>query len=88
MNNLSLEALKSHLFETIEGIKNLNDPDASANEKIGIDQAKQIVDVADSIIDIYKVQLSAVELAHKMDDTADVREVVGELGIADTKLLG
>ena len=51
-NNLSLEALKSHLFETLEGVKNLSDEEASPCEKVSIEQAKQIVDIADSIIDI------------------------------------
>ena len=35
--NLSLEALKSHLFETLEGVKNLSDGTASENEKVSID---------------------------------------------------
>ena len=51
---MSLETLKSHLFETLEGLKNLSDPEASENEKVGIDQAKQIVDVSGAIIDIYR----------------------------------
>ena len=31
--NLSLESLKGHLFEALEGVKNLSDPDASDCEK-------------------------------------------------------
>ena len=50
--NLSLEALKSHLFETLEGVKNLSDEQADPCEKVSIEQAKQIVDIADSIIPI------------------------------------
>lgn len=87
MNSTSLESLKAHLFETLEGVKNLNDPQADDCEKMSIEQAKQIVDVADAIVDVYKVQLSAVELAHKMDNVNGAREIIGELGIADTKLL-
>ena len=45
-NNLSLDALKAHLFETLEGVKNLSDPMASENERISLDQAKQIVDIS------------------------------------------
>ena len=33
MKNTSLEALKVHLFEALEGVKNLSDPTASENEK-------------------------------------------------------
>lgn len=60
--NVNLEALKAHLFEALEGIKNQNNPEASDCEKITIEQAKAIVDVADSIIDIYKVQVDAVRM--------------------------
>lgn len=54
MSNVSLEALKAHLFETLEGVKNLSDDNASECEKCSIEQAKTIVNIADSIIDIYK----------------------------------
>lgn len=81
--NLSLEALKSHLFETLEGVKNLSDPEASENEKIGIDQAKQIVDVSGKIIDIYKVQLEGISLAAKLDNIGSANSIVTSLGIVD-----
>ena len=81
--NLSLEALKSHLFETLEGVKNLSDPEASENEKIGIDQAKQIVDVSGKIIDVYKVQLEGISLAAKLDNIGSANSIVTSLGIVD-----
>ena len=80
---MSLETLKSHLFETLEGLKNLNDPEASENEKIGIDQAKQIVDVSGAIIDIYKVQLEGISLAAKLDNIGSANSIVTSLGIVD-----
>ena len=67
---MSLEALKSHLFETLEGVKNLSDEDASPCEKVSIEQAKQIVDIADSIIDIYKTQVDALKTFSSMDNVA------------------
>lgn len=82
-NNMSLETLKSHLFETLEGLKNLSDPEASENEKIGIDQAKQIVDVSGKIIDIYKVQLEGISLAAKLDNISSANSIVTSLGIVD-----
>lgn len=82
-NNMSLETLKSHLFETLEGLKNLSDPEASENEKIGIDQAKQIVDVSGKIIDIYKVQLEGISLAAKLDNIGSANSIVTSLGIVD-----
>ena len=81
--NLSLEALKSHLFETLEGVKNLSDPEASENEKISIDQAKQRVDVSGAIIDIYKLQVEAIKsFAHK-DDIARPGEMMADMGIVE-----
>lgn len=82
-NNMSLETLKSHLFETLEGLKNLSDPEASENEKIGIDQAKQIVDVSGAIINIYKLQIEAVKsFAHK-DDIARPGAMMADMGIVE-----
>ena len=80
---MSLETLKSHLFETLEGLKNLSDPEASENEKIGIDKAKQIVDVSGKIIDIYKVQLEGISLAAKLDNISSANSIVTSLGIVD-----
>lgn len=68
MKNTSLEALKGHLFEALEGIKNQNDPTASENEKITIEQAKAIVEVSDSIINIYKTQLDAAKLVERSEN--------------------
>ena len=81
--NLSLEALKSHLFETLEGVKNLSDPEASENEKIGIDQAKQIVDVSGAIIDIYKLQVEAIKSFTHKDNIARPGEMMADMGIVE-----
>ena len=89
--NLSLEALKSHLFETLEGVKNLSDEDASPCEKVSIEQAKQIVDIADSIIDIYKTQVDALKTFTQMDNVASQGQLMVGMGIIDSderKLLG
>lgn len=80
-NKLSLEALKSHLFETLEGVKNLSDEEASPCEKIGIDQAKQIVDIAGKIIDVYKVQVDAMQVLNRMDNVAPPERIAEDLGI-------
>lgn len=82
-NNMSLETLKGHLFETLEGLKNLSDPEASENEKIGIDQAKQIVDVSGAIIDIYKLQVEAIKSFTRRDDIARPGAIMADMGIVD-----
>ena len=78
---MSLETLKSHLFETLEGLKNLSDPEASENEKVGIDQAKQIVDVSGAIIDIYKLQIEAIKSFTHKDDIARPGAMMADIGI-------
>lgn len=78
--NLSLEALKSHLFETLEGVKNLSDENASPCEKVSIEQAKQIVDIADSIIDIYKTQVDALKTFSSMDNVASSGTLLEGMG--------
>lgn len=90
-NNLSLEALKSHLFETLEGVKNLSDEDASPCEKVSIEQAKQIVDIADSIIDIYKTQVDALKTFSSMDNVASggtLLEGMGFINEDEQKMIG
>ena len=82
-NNMSLETLKSHLFETLGGLKNLSDPEASENEKVGIDQAKQIVDVSGAIIDIYKLQIEAIKSFTHKDDIARPGAMMADMGIVE-----
>ena len=82
-NNMSLETLKSHLFETLEGLKNLSDPEASENEKVGIDQAKQIVDVSGAIIDIYKLQIEAIKSFTHKDDISRPGAMMADIGIVE-----
>ena len=84
-SNVSLEALKAHLFETLEGVKNLSDDNASECEKCSIKQAKTIVNIADSIIDIYKTQVDAMQTFNKMDNVASMGSLAVGLGITDDK---
>ena len=82
-SNVSLEALKAHLFETLEGVKNLSDDNASECEKCSIEQAKTIVNIADSIINIYKTQVDAMQTFSKMDNVASMDSLAVGLGITD-----
>lgn len=82
-NGLSLDALKSHLFEAIEGVKNLSDPDASESEKTSIEQAKAIRSLAGGIIDIYKVQIGAMNKLYDMQGETDANRIGGDIGIID-----
>ena len=81
MSNVSLEALKAHLFETLEGVKNLSDDNASECEKCSIEQAKTIVNIADSIIDIYKTQVDALKAFYTMDNVTSQGQLMVGMGI-------
>ena len=80
-SNVSLEVLKAHLFETLEGVKNLSDDNASECEKCSIEQAKTIVNIADSIIDIYKTQVDALKTFYTMDNVASQGQLMVGMGI-------
>jgi len=57
--------LRNHLFDVLERVKSINDPDASEADKIDIEQAKTIVDVAEQIIETFKVEVQAVSIISK-----------------------
>ena len=82
-NNVSLEALTRHLFEAIEGVKNLSDPVASENEKVSIAQAKAIVDLSEQIIEIKKTQIEAIKIFTSKDDVASAGDMLSALGVTD-----
>lgn len=90
-NSLSLDALKSHLFETLEGVKNLSDKKASECEKVSIEQAKSIVDIADAIIDIYKTQVDALKVVSNMDNIGSQGQLMEGMGLIsqeERKMIG
>lgn len=80
-NNMSLEALKAHLFETLEGVKNNNDPMADQSEKVSTQEAKCIVNIANSIIEIYKTQVEAVKTFTGLDHVASQGQLMLGMGI-------
>ena len=81
--NLSLDALKAHLFDALEGVKNLSDPEASDQDKTTIEQAKSITDVAGKIIDVYKLQLEGISMAARMDNISSAGRIVSSVGLVD-----
>jgi len=50
--------LQNHLFEVIERLKANDDPEASDNEKIKLEDAKCICDVAEIIVQSAKVEVN------------------------------
>jgi len=81
-SNTSLEALNRILFEAMEGVKNQNDPRADACEKMSLEQAKVIADLANPIINIRKTQLQACAIASKIG-VRDINHFVEALGVTE-----
>jgi len=60
-----MNALRDHLFDVIERLKATNDPDADQKDKIDIETAKQITDVAKVLVESAKAEVSLMNIASK-----------------------
>lgn len=89
-NNISIDRLNEHLFESIEMLKNNKDPQASDNEKMDIETAKAIADLGKVAIEGYKVKAQVLNMMQKTDNPKHLRETSIESGIfeaGDVKFL-
>ena len=82
-HNINLDTLKNHLFEAIEGVKNLSDPLASDSEKMTLGQAKAIVGLSSQIIGVYKTQLDAIKLVREETRTDQAIGILHAPGVTD-----
>lgn len=62
MADTSLQALREHLFDVIERLKEGNDPGADPKDTISIDNAQAITAAAGQIINAAKTELLAYKL--------------------------
>ncbi len=62
MADTSLNALRGHLFDVIERLKDSNDPKADPKDIIDIETAKAINQTAGQIINSAKVEVAALRL--------------------------
>lgn len=85
-NNISIDSLNMHLFETIEMLKNNSDPEASANEKIDVDTAKTIADLGKVVIEGYKVKSQVLSIMAKADNPNSTKQLIGGTGIISEEL--
>ena len=67
MKQISIDALNNHLFETIEMLKNNNDPNASQNEKMDIETAKTIANLGKVVVEGYKVKANVLQIISSND---------------------
>lgn len=64
----SMDDLRNHLFETIERLKANSDPEASPNEKMDIETAKQISQTAKVLVDSAKVEVNFLSVLSKAEN--------------------
>ena len=70
----SLIDLRTHLFEVIERLKSNDDPTASPEDKISLDNAKMIVSAANSIIATSKAEFEGLKLISDMGNFTTLNE--------------
>lgn len=85
MNNISIDALNTHIFEAIEMLKNNTDPVASDNEKIDIETAKTIATLGKVVIEGYKVKANVLATLAGTENPNSVRDVIKQLGMTSEK---
>ena len=74
-----------HLFDSIERVKSLNDPNTDENEKMSIDQAKAIADLSARIIDSAKVEAQVFHIISKTDNPQALKSSIEESGLFISK---
>ncbi|NQU34245.1 MAG: hypothetical protein HQ521_13525 [Bacteroidetes bacterium] len=62
MADTSLHALRGHLFDVIERLKDSSDPEADPKDTINIETARAINQTAGQIINSAKVEVAALRL--------------------------
>jgi hypothetical protein len=80
---INLDALNMHLFETIEMLKNNSDPNASDNEKIDVDTAKTIADLAKVVVDGYKVKAQVLAIVSKSENPELTKGFISQNGMLE-----
>lgn len=78
--------LRDHLFETLEMVKNNNNPEASENEKISVENAETISELAGRIIDSYKIEVQAMQILSKADNIIKITEVFTNSGLISNNI--
>lgn len=81
MNNLNLDKLDNHIFETIEMLKNNSDPDASPNEKIDVSSASAIHNLAKDILQGKKIRVNAAKLLDKASNYDQSKRILQNGGV-------
>lgn len=77
----NVEALRMHLFDTLERVKSNNDPECSPNEKCSIEEAEVVCEIAKQITETFKVQLGAMNILSRADNPNSVKAMIAANGL-------
>lgn len=90
MKHVSIDKLNEHLFESIEMLRNGQDPKADECEKMDVETAKAIADLGKVVIDGYKVKAQVLQMLSKADNPNATGNAAVASGILDddTKAIG
>ena len=81
MKKTGIDDLANHMFEAIEMLKNNNDSQASANEKIDVETAKAIASLGKVVIDGYKVKAQVLGMLKNADNPSAIKSIGIQSGI-------
>jgi len=88
MKKVSIDDINSYIAETIEMLKNNSDANASDNEKIDVEAARTIADLAKVAIDGYKVKAQVLGIISRTENPTVVNEFAETSGLSgNVKLL-
>ena len=80
-NKCNVEALRMHLFDTLERVKSNNDPECSPCEKCSIEEAEVVCEIAKQITETFKVQLGAMNILSRADNPNSVKTMIANSGL-------
>lgn len=81
IDRINPDALLAVIFETIEGVRNINDDKADLSEVVSVDQAKAIRGLAEQAIEIYKVKSELVRTIARAENPAFAEEQIKKQGL-------
>jgi hypothetical protein len=82
-SSTDLNKIIEHIDETIWMLKNNRDAKASENEKIDIETAREIANLAKVAVEGYKVKAQSLGIMAKAENPATTKQLLIESGIAN-----
>lgn len=79
----TIDDLNVLLFETIEMLKNNSDQNASDNEKIDVEIAKAISDLAKNVVDGYKVKAQVLAIVSRSENPNIAKQMSTQFGLTE-----